>query len=50
MPTTLSLEQMKKIVRDHFEDFVNKRNSAVIRNNMTVDFHDHDGPYRRGRR
>jgi predicted ester cyclase len=44
MPTTLSLEQMKRIVRDHFEDFVNKRNSAVIRNNMSVDFFDHDGP------
>jgi hypothetical protein len=44
MATTLTLEQMKKFVRDHFEDFVNKRNAAIIRKNMTPDFHDHDGP------
>jgi hypothetical protein len=25
MATTLTLQQMKEIVRDHFEDFVNKR-------------------------
>ena len=43
MATALTLEQMKQIVRDHFEDFVNKRNAAVIRKNMTSDFHDHDG-------
>ena len=44
MPTTLTLEQMKQFVRDHFEDFVNKRNASVIRKNMTSDFYDHDGP------
>jgi predicted ester cyclase len=44
MATQLSLEQMKQIVRDHFEDFVNKRNASVIRKNMTPDFYDHDGP------
>jgi predicted ester cyclase len=44
MSTTLTLEQMKRLVKDHFEDFVNKRNAAVIRKNMTPDFHDHDGP------
>jgi predicted ester cyclase len=44
MATMLTLEQMKQFVRDHFEDFVNKRNAAVIRKNMTSDFHDHDGP------
>ena len=44
MPNTLTLEQMKKFVRDHFEDFVNEQNAAVIRKNMTPDFHDHDGP------
>lgn len=43
MATTLSLEQMKQFVRDHFEDFVNKRNAAVIHKNMTSDFYDHDG-------
>jgi predicted ester cyclase len=44
MATTLTLEQMKQFVRDHFDDFVNKRNAAVIRKNMTSDFLDHDGP------
>jgi predicted ester cyclase len=44
MPTTLTLEQMKRFVREHFEEFVNKRNAAVIRKNMTPDFCDHDGP------
>jgi predicted ester cyclase len=42
--TTLTLEQMKQFVREHFEDFVNRRNAAVIRKNMTPDFYDHDGP------
>jgi predicted ester cyclase len=35
---------MKELVRNHFEDFVNKCNASVIRKNMTADFHDHDGP------
>ena len=51
MATTLTPDQMKAFVRNHFEDFVNKRNAAVIHRNMTADFHDHDGPwkiYRRG--
>jgi predicted ester cyclase len=44
MATTFTLEQMKQFVRNHFEDFVNKRNAAVIHSNMTSDFYDHDGP------
>ena len=44
MPTTLTPEQMKRFVRDHFEEFVNKRNATVIRTNTTPDFYDHDGP------
>ena len=44
MPTNLSPEQMKQRVRDHFEDFVNRRKPEVIRTNMTPDFYDHDGP------
>ena len=44
MPTTLTLDQMKQLVREHFEEFVNRRNPAVIRQNMTADFYDHDGP------
>ena len=44
MATTLTTDQMKQFVRNHFEDFVNKRNSAVIRKNMTPNFYDNDGP------
>jgi len=44
VPTTLTLDEMKVRVRDHFEEFVNRRNAAIIRKNMTPDFHDHDGP------
>lgn len=44
MATTLTPEQMKQFVQEHFEDFVNRRNAAVIRKNMTAGFHDHDGP------
>jgi predicted ester cyclase len=44
MATDLTPLQMKQFVKEHFEDFVNRRNAAVIRNNMTPDFYDHDGP------
>ncbi len=44
MPSDLTLTEMKQFVAQHFEDFVNKRNAEVIRQNMTPDFHDHDGP------
>ena len=44
MSTDLTPERMKQFVRQHFEDFVNKRNSAVIHKNMMPDFYDHDGP------
>ena len=44
MSTTLTPQQMKEFVRNHFEDFVNKRKASVIHQNMTPDFHDHDGP------
>jgi predicted ester cyclase len=44
MPTSLTPDQMKQRVRSHFEDFVNHRKAEVIRNNMTPDFFDHDGP------
>jgi predicted ester cyclase len=42
--TDLTIEQMKRLVKDHFEDFVNRRNASVIRKNMSPDFYDHDGP------
>ena len=38
MATMLTLDQMKALVRNHFEDFVNKRNATVIHTNMTPDF------------
>ena len=44
MATHMTPDQMKQFVREHFEDFVNRRNAAVIRKNMTPDFFDHDGP------
>ena len=44
MPTRLSPDAMKAFVRAHFEEFVNKRNAAVIHRNMTPDFYDHNGP------
>jgi predicted ester cyclase len=44
MATTLSTTEMKALVRQHFEDFVNNQKAEVIRNNMTADFLDHDGP------
>lgn len=44
MATNLTPDQMKQLVRSHFEDFVNKRNAGVIHKNMTADFYDHDGP------
>lgn len=44
MSTELSLDQMKKIVKDHFEDFVNRKKPEVIHTNMSDDFYDHDGP------
>jgi predicted ester cyclase len=44
MATNLTPVQMKQFVRNHFEDFVNRRNASVIHQNMTADFYDHDGP------
>jgi predicted ester cyclase len=42
--TDLSPDEMKTFVRRHFEDFVNSQRPEVIRENMTLDFLDHDGP------
>lgn len=44
MATELTPDQMKRFVKEHFEEFVNNRNPAAIRKNMTPDFYDHDGP------
>lgn len=39
------LEANKQFVRDHFEEFVNRKNSAIAYRNFTPDFLDHGGPY-----
>ena len=44
MSTELTPDEMKAFVRQHFEDFVNNKKADVIRQNMTPDFYDHDGP------
>jgi predicted ester cyclase len=44
MATSLSTAEMKALIRRHFEDFVNLQKAEVIRQNMTADFCDHDGP------
>jgi predicted ester cyclase len=38
------IERNKRLVLDHFEDFVNRKDLAAIDRNMSVDFLDHDGP------
>jgi predicted ester cyclase len=40
----LSLAEMKEFVRNHFEDFVNKKKSEVALLNFSSDFLDHDEP------
>lgn len=40
----LDPEAMKLFVRRHFEDFVNRKKSAVAMQNFSHDFLDHDGP------
>ena len=40
----LSLAEMKTFVRDHFEDFVNRKQSDVALKNFSEDFLDHDEP------
>ena len=40
----LSLEEMKTFVRNHFEDFVNRKNSEVALKDFSEGFLDHDEP------
>jgi predicted ester cyclase len=40
----LSLEEMKEFVKNHFEDFVNRKKPEVALVNLSVDFLDHDEP------
>ncbi len=39
-----SLEEMKAFVKNHFEDFVNRKKSEVALRNFSEDFLDHDEP------
>jgi predicted ester cyclase len=41
-PRKLTTDQMKQMVRQHFEDLVNQRIATVIPQNMTPDLYDHD--------
>jgi predicted ester cyclase len=38
----MSLEEMKRFIRNHFEDFVNQKKSEVALVNLSSDFLDHD--------
>lgn len=39
-----TLDEMKQFVRSHFEDFVNRKDSAAALRNFSSDFLDHDEP------
>lgn len=45
MSTEQTLEQNKAFIRNHFEEFVNRKNSMVAYQNFAPDFVDHDEPY-----
>ena len=45
MSTEQTLEQNKAFIQNHFEEFVNRKNSAIAYQNFALDFLDHDGPY-----
>ena len=38
-------EQNKTFIQNHFEEFVNRQNSAIAYQNFAADFLDHDAPY-----
>jgi len=44
-PTDQVLEQNKQFIRNHFEEFVNRKNAAIAYQNFAADFLDHDEPY-----
>ncbi len=37
-------ERNRRLVIDHFNDFVNNKDLGAIDRNMSADFYDHDGP------
>ena len=44
MTTEATLEQNKAFIRQHFEEFVNRKNAAIAYQNFAPDFLDHDEP------
>ena len=48
----MSLEEMKAFVKNHFEQFVNRKDSSIAFHSFSDDFLDHDEPtgYRGGTR
>jgi predicted ester cyclase len=45
MATEQDLQQNKAFIINHFEEFVNRKNSAIAYQNFAPDFLDHDEPY-----
>jgi predicted SnoaL-like aldol condensation-catalyzing enzyme len=41
---TDDLARNRRLVIEHFDDFVNKKDLGAIDRNMSADFYDHDGP------
>jgi predicted ester cyclase len=44
MATEQDLQQNKAFIINHFEEFVNRKNSAIAYHNFAPDFLDHDEP------
>jgi predicted ester cyclase len=40
-----TLEQNKEFIRNHFEEIVNRKNSAIADQNFASDFIDHEEPF-----
>lgn len=45
MTTEETLEHNKAFIRNHFEEFVNRKNSAIAYQNFAPDYLDHNEPY-----
>lgn len=45
MTSEHELQQNKAFIRNHFEEFVNRKNAAIAYQNFRSDFLDHDEPY-----
>ena len=40
----MTMGDAKAFVRRHFEEFVNRKNHDIVRETLSDDFYDHDGP------